>query len=70
MPSKLKDVISFRGNKVHAMMFKAAPYKRFKSLLLRLLLDAYFNNELPQIKAKFEKEIYAQSQSIRTPPQP
>lgn len=57
MPSTIKDIASFRIKKTHAMMFKSAPYKRHKGHLVRLLLDAYFNGELPQLEFKFKREI-------------
>jgi hypothetical protein len=66
MPSTIKDIISFRGSKLHSLMLKSAPYKRHKGKLLRLLLDAYFNNELPGLKYKFEKEIGVVSNVPRT----
>lgn len=57
MPSTIKDVISFRGDKSHALLMRSAPYKMYKGVLLRMLLDAYFNNELPLVKLKFERWI-------------
>lgn len=57
MPSTIKDVISFRVTKFHALMLKSYPYKRYKGKLFRLLIEAYFNGEIPRVKIQFEKEI-------------
>jgi hypothetical protein len=57
MPTTLKKLITFRISNHLALMLRGAPYKRHKGKLVRLLLEAYFNNELPLVKYRFEKEL-------------
>lgn len=57
MPSKIKELMTIRINKSLKVMLESEPYKRHKGKLIRLLLEAYFQNLLPGIKIKFEKEI-------------
>jgi hypothetical protein len=57
MPSKIKELMTIRINKSLKVMLDSEPYKRHKGKLIRLLLEAYFQNLLPGIKYKFEAEI-------------
>ena len=48
---------SFRISTYHELMFSQMPGKEFPGLLVRLLLDEYFNDKLPELKKKFEVEL-------------
>ena len=57
MPTMLKTLVTFRISNSTALLLRGAPYKRHKGKLVRLLLEAYFNGELPLVKYRFEKEL-------------
>jgi len=53
MPSKRKPLRTFRVSPFHNAILNTPPYKGHAGLLVRVLLDAFFSNELPELRTKF-----------------
>lgn len=49
-------VKAFRLYERHKLFLANPPYAKNAGLLIRLLLDAYFNGELISVKARFDRE--------------
>ena len=65
MPSKIKGLMAFRLDTTTLLMLRSWPYSKYKGKLIRMLFKAYFNNELPALKFKFETEIAREQQQSR-----
>jgi len=65
MPSKKTDILSIRINAFHRMMLRVHPYKENSGVLVRLLLDAFFKDELPLVKMKFMQEVNRKNTNLK-----
>lgn len=48
---------TFRVTQFHNLMLESKPFKDNKGILIRLLLDEYFNRKLPTVELKFNAEL-------------
>lgn len=48
---------TFRITSYHELMLDSPPYNRANGLLIRMLLEAYFDGKLPSLRHKFMEEL-------------
>ena len=52
MPAKMTPK-TFKLTKYHIMMLSTPPYNEAPGELVRLLLDAFFDNKIPSVRLKY-----------------
>jgi hypothetical protein len=56
---------TFRVTKFHDLMLESQPYKENKGVLVRLLLDEYFNGKLPTVQIAFKETLIKKMQKTK-----
>lgn len=55
---------TFRVTQFHNLMLESTPYKDNKGVLVRLLLDQYFNGKLPLVDIMFKNELTKKAKEL------